>query len=80
MQERLIKTPHLWCWYAEQHHSLDVDLKHRQHSDFLNVPPNMELEFAGYATFIQIIQITAAATCFIYLKMLKGRRGGIPRS
>lgn len=36
-----------------------------------NVPPNMELEFAGYATFVQILQITAAATCFIYWKMLK---------
>lgn len=41
----------------------------------------MELECAGYATFIQIIQITAAATCFIYWKMLEEEGGGgIPRS
>lgn len=36
----------------------------------------MELELAGYATFVQIIQITAVATCFIYWKKLK--EGGIP--
>lgn len=33
--------------------------------------PNMELEFAAYTTFAQLIQITAAAACFIYWKIVK---------
>lgn len=70
VQERLIKTPDLWCWYNEPN-TFVCRFKIQAAFWFLNMAPNMELAFAGYATFVQLIQITAVATCFIYWKILK---------